>query len=46
MPKTNEIYYYLLDLNENDNNLICAFSLSFLNILNISTYQFVSYFKY
>ena len=42
--KKNEIYYFLLDLK--DNNLIMCFSLSFLKVINISTYQFVSLFKF
>ena len=43
--KKNEIYYYLLDLRDN-NNLICAFSLSFFSIINISNYQFESHFTF
>lgn len=34
-PQNNEIYYSLLDLK--DNNLICAFSVSFLYIIDLNT---------
>ena len=43
-PQNNEIYYSLLDLE--DNNLIAAFSLSFLNIIDIKTSNIISYFKF
>jgi len=43
-PQNNEIYYSLLDLK--DNNLICAFSVSFLNIIDLNTSNIISLFKF
>ena len=43
-PQNNETYYSLLDLKEN--NLICAFSVSFLNIIDLRTSNIISHFKF
>lgn len=43
-PQKNQLYFSLLNLKED--NLICAFSIPFLKIININTSEIVSAFKF